>query len=72
MKAVKKLIQIICSAIGIFMTLMCVYYVIYEPQTLDKFVAVVTLALSFVISFWLNGCIKWSEESEDNNDESTL
>lgn len=69
MKAVKKGIQIIFGAIGILMTLLVIYYAIYEPQTIDKFVVVVTFALSMIISCWLNGCIQWFEGNEGDIDD---
>lgn len=69
MKAVKKLIQIVICAIGILTILLCSYFVIHEPQTVEKFVLLVMISLSFVISFFVNGCIQWVEDEGDNDDE---
>lgn len=65
MKKVKKWLQYFFTAFGVNMAMLFFYFATFHPQTIDKFVSVVTALLSAICALWLGGEIKRS----DNNAE---
>lgn len=66
MKKVKKWLQYFFTAFGVNMAMLFFYFATFHPQTIDKFVTLVTATLSAICSLWICGYIKRSDNNADD------